>query len=442
MGRRAADRDAHLRRVPRAGYGVKMKKAVRLSYVDFSGIEDRRRFLEREIALNAAAAPGLYKDVVPILQDGRVLDWALRMARVPAVDFLDRVAADGRLDGAMQDALADAVADLHAGLAPVAVSDAAGRMRAVVAGNAAAALAAGLDPGPVAAWRDAIGAALEGCAGLLADRAAAGLVRRAHGDLHLGNLLLWHGRPAPFDALEFDEALATIDIGYDLAFLLMDLDVRVSRTTACRVLSRYVGRMGDAGLLGALPAFLSLRAMVRAHVTQAAAYLDAALAYLTPVPPVLIAVGGLMGTGKTTLARRLAPTLGRPPGALVVRSDEVRKRLHGIRPEQALPPEAYDDDSNRRTDQVLLDTTQTALRAGHAVVVDATFLDPALRTRLRDLAGPVPFTGLWLQVPVVELERRIAARRGDASDATIAVLHAALPRATPPPDWQLITTGS
>ena len=114
----------------------------------------------------------------------------------------------------------------------------------------------------------------------LAQRARDGFVRRAHGDLHLGNLCLWQGRPVPFDALEFDEAMATIDLGYDLAFLLMDLDRRVSRAAANRVLNRYVARTGDAALTRGLPVFLSLRAMVRAHVEAKRGNAEMAARYL------------------------------------------------------------------------------------------------------------------------------------------------------------------
>ncbi len=186
-------------------------------------------------------------------------------------------------------------------------------------------------------WRDA--------------RAAAGFVRRCHGDLHLGNLCLWRGRPVLFDALEFDEALATIDVAYDLAFLLMDLEHRLDRAAANRVLNRYVARTGDADLVGGLPAFLSMRAMVRAHVEARSGHADRVDAYLAdasavsePAAPVVIAIGGLPGTGKSTLARALAPALGAAPGALVLRSDEIRKRQHGVQPEQRLPQSAYTED--------------------------------------------------------------------------------------------------
>ena len=178
-----------------------------------------------------------------------MVDWVLRMARVPADDFLDAVAARGGLTPALLDALADAVAAYHQALPPVrgrAAADAADR-----AGQRARRRWAPACRRPT--WRhggDAMLAALD-CAGPAARRSArgAGFVRRAHGDLHLGNLCLWQGRPVPFDALEFDETLATIDLAYDLAFLLMDLDQRVDRAAANRVLNRYVARTGDVGLV-------------------------------------------------------------------------------------------------------------------------------------------------------------------------------------------------
>lgn len=432
----------------------KLKKAVRLPFLDFTRATERRRFLLRELALNQRWAPGLYRDVAavarregglvldPAAEDG--VDWVLRMARAPTGAFLDRMAAEGRLTPAVLLAVADMVAEMHLALPPAVVPDPAGRMRIVADGNGQAALASGLPAAAVVQWLDGVLAAIGARAELLRGRAASGLVRRAHGDLHLGNLLMWEGRPAPFDALEFDEGLATIDLGYDLAFLLMDLERLVSRAAANLVLGRYVGRTGDAGLVGALPPFLALRAMVRAHVAASrgedgSGYLDAALGYLRPGAPVVVAVGGLMGTGKTTLARALAPQLGPAPGALVVRSDEARKRLHGMRPEERLPPEAYAAEGNRRTDAALLDGVRSAVKGGHAVVADATFLDPALRAAIAEAAraAGVPFLGVWLQAPLDILERRILARRDDASDASVAVLRAVGTRALPE-GWRVV----
>uniref|UniRef100_UPI0018DFC454 bifunctional aminoglycoside phosphotransferase/ATP-binding protein n=1 Tax=Neoroseomonas rubea TaxID=2748666 RepID=UPI0018DFC454 len=263
----------------------------------------------------------------------------------------------------------------------------------------------------------------------LAGRGAAGFVRRGHGDLHLGNICLWEGRPTLFDALEFDEALATIDVGYDLAFLLMDLDLRHGRAAANRVLNRYVARTGDAGLVVGLPLWLSLRAMIRAHVEAArgrdwAALLAAAEAHLVPAPARLLAVGGLQGTGKSTLARALAPTLGRCPGALVLRTDEARKRRFGLAPEQRLPPEAYREEVSRAVHEEVFAMARAALAAGHCAVIDAVFLDPRHRAAAEEVAraGGLRFDGIWLEAPLDVLRARIAARRGDASDADEAVL--------------------
>lgn len=436
----------------------KLKKAVRLPFLDFTGLAAREHFVRRELELNRSAAPGLYRDMVPVVRqpdgtlalgdpDGSrpVVDWVLRMAPVPESDFLDAVAGSGRLTPALQDALADAVAAYHQALPPV--RDVQPPMRQIALGNVPSALQAGLDPGAVQAWRDAELAALDALSPWMRQRAESGYVRRAHGDLHLGNLCLWQGKPVPFDALEFDETLATIDLAYDLAFLLMDLDRRVSRAAANRVMNRYVARTGDAGLTGGLPAFLSMRAMVRAHVearsghpARVQPYLDAALGYLRPAPPVVVAIGGLPGSGKSTLARALSPLLGRAPGALVLRSDEIRKRQHGAAPEQRLPEEAYSDAASQAVFATIAAEAGRVAAGGHCVVADATFIDPAHRQALQQAirAAGVAFIGLWLQVPMAELERRVIARTGDASDATLAVLRQAAQHDPGAGTWQAI----
>ena len=245
------------------------------------------------------------------------------------------------------------------------------------------------------AWRSGAApclAALDARRDWLGARAAAGFVRRAHGDLHLGNLCLWRGRPVLFDALEFDEAMATIDLGYDLAFLLMDLDLRLGRAAANRVMNRALARSGDFGMLPGLPPFLSLRAMIRAHVEarrgrEWGRYLDAALAYLRPERGAVLAIGGLQGTGKTTLARRLAPLLGSAPGAVHLRSDELRKRLHGRDFAERLPETGYGPAANERTNVALIAALRQAAASGQAVIVDATFLDPAQRQAAQAAAG-------------------------------------------------------
>ncbi|MCA3280268.1 MAG: AAA family ATPase [Roseomonas sp.] len=430
----------------------KMKKAVALGFLDFSSLAARGHFCRRELELNQPAAPGIYRDVVAITRapdgslrqggDGPVVEWALSMAPIPAGDFLNAVAARGALDGKLLDALGDAVFALHQAAPVVEALDAPVALTAVLEGNLRAARNAGLPKDAIALLADALQAALARKAPILAARAAEGRIRRCHGDLHLGNLCLWQGKPTPFDALEFDEALARIDTGYDLAFLLMDLDQQAGRIAANRVLNRYLARSGDYGLLGLLPLWLALRALVRAHVQAArgqggAPLLQAAMAYQAPTPARLIAVGGLQGTGKSTLARGLAPALGAAPGALLLRSDEIRKRRFGLAPEEPLLPEAYAEAVSTATHEELFMIAEAALRQGHAVALDAMFLDPAHRRHAAEIAvrAGVPFQGFWLEAPMEILKARILSRRGDASDATIAVLERAAKADPGPIDW-------
>jgi aminoglycoside phosphotransferase family enzyme/predicted kinase len=429
----------------------KLRKAVRMPFLDFSHLAERHRCALRELDLNAPHAPGLYRQVVPVTRgadgtltlggDGEPIDWVVRMARIPATDFFDAIAARGDLTPALLDALGDAVAACHDALPPLA-RDQTVVLRDIVLGNQRSSLAAGIDAATVQRWTDAALAALAQRKDWLRAREAAGYVRRAHGDLHLGNLCLWRGAPVPFDALEFNEDLATIDLGYDFAFLLMDLDIRVGRAEANRVLNRYVARTGDCGMLFGLPLFQSVRALVRAHIAAARGqtaecrgYLDHAFSYLSPPRAMVVAIGGLMGTGKSTLARALAPGLGPAPGALVLRSDEIRKRLFGVAPEAKLPPAAYTASASREVFAAMLRAVAAATAAGHSVIADATFLDRSLRAAVARAAGGVPFQGVWLQAPLPLLEGRVAGRRGDASDADVTVLRRAARGDTGPGDW-------
>ncbi len=436
----------------------KLRKAVRLPFLDFTAPAARAAAARRELALNAPHAPGLYRDVAAVVRqaDGTLalaadgadgaIDWVTRMAPVPAADFLDHRAARGGLDDALLDALGDTVAAYLAAVPPVAGADGVAVQATMTEGNLRSAHAAGLPAGKLAQWQGAMAAELARRAPWLRARAAAGFVRRGHGDLHLGNLCLWQGRPVPFDAVEFDDAIATGDIGYDLAFLLMDLEHRAGRAAANRVLCRYVARSGDWAVVAGLPLFMAQKAMVRAHVETArgraaegCAYLDMSLGYLHPPPPIVVAVGGLMGTGKTTLARALAPSLGPAPGALVLRSDEIRKRRRGVAPEQRLPADAYHAAGSAAVFAELHRAVAEVAAAGHAAIADATWLDPAHRRAVAAAAGAVRFHGVWLEAPLPVLEARLAARQADASDATVSVLRRAAAGAPrPPAGWQRV----
>ena len=213
------------------------------------------------------------------------------------------------------------------------------------------------------------------------------------------------------------------------------------------MLNRYVARTGDAALTLGLPLFLSLRAMVRAHVeakrgnTERCHALSGGGGRLSPADAaVVVAIGGLPGTGKSTLARALAPELGNAPGALVLRSDEIRKRLHGMAPEERLPQSAYSDAASEAVFAELAVLAREAAAGGHAVIADATFID----MRSSEIGGNChPGGGRCVHRPLArsattELEARIAGRQRDASDATVAVLRAASETHPYAADWSAI----
>jgi uncharacterized protein len=296
---------------------------------------------------------------------------------------------------------------------------------------------------------------LAAVAELLDLRRAAGKVRHCHGDLHLRNICLFDNRPMLFDCLEFDEALASIDVLYDLAFLVMDLEHRGLGHFANRVLNRYLDRTEEDDGLSAMPLFLSLRAAIRAHVTATALeragdaaasdrmaadarqYLDLAHELLQPQQCCLVAIGGLSGSGKSTLAASLAPELGARPGARLLRSDVTRKLLLRVDPEERLPASAYNRETSRLVYDALCGKAVIGLAAGYSVVIDAVSLTAEERSSFAEVAhaAGVPFSGLWLEAGPEAMANRIRGRVHDASDASAEVLAEQLRREPGKIDW-------
>jgi predicted kinase len=282
----------------------------------------------------------------------------------------------------------------------------------------------------------------------LADRRRAiGAVRRCHGDLHLKNIYLGGHGPQPFDGIEFNDRLSCIDVLYDLSFLLMDLDFRDRRDLANLALNTWLWHSperDEAALqaLALLPIYLARRGAIRAHVDAASVphiedeaaarrerdlarrYQAYARALFPPPTPRLLAIGGLSGSGKTTLAMALAPQIGPTPGAVVLRSDVLRKRLAGVALDERMPAGRYTPDNAAAVYDELHRLAGIALAAGRSVILDGVYARPAERAAAEDVArgAGVGFAGLWLQAPAATLKQRVAARTGDASDATVAVV--------------------
>lgn len=438
----------------------KVKKRVDLGFLDYSTLDLRLWALERELRFNRPATSDIYRAVRKITRasgggleldgSGAVVEYALEMRRFDESFVL--AARPWAVDGPLAEAMGREVARVHS-KAPARPQGGGGKaLKYTIDSNAKLMreLAPKLGADRVEALIAATDAEFFRHAPLLDARRDAGFARQCHADLHLGNILLEDGKPVLFDCIEFNDVLSDIDVQYDLAFLLMDLDFRRRRDAAVRVLSAYVDeglRYFPAGLLeglAALPLMMAVRAGVRAHVQAhsgdldgASAYLDAGLRHLVPPPPKLTAVGGLSGSGKSTFARLIAPGLGASPGAVVLRTDEIRKRLMGVAPDATLPSSVYSPAFYSDVYETLLSEARILLDAGRAVVLDATFIQPDLRGRVEDLAkaAGVPFHGVWLEAAPEVLAQRIEGREGDASEATIATLRMQLDRDVGPIDW-------
>ena len=455
-------------------YAYKLKRAVKYPYLDFSTPELRQAACDAELTLNRRTAPQLYREVRAIGRqpDGTVgwgggstpLDWVVVMRRFEQSQLLGREARDGSLSAPLMLDLAASIAGFHHEAEARPDHGGAAVMAEVAATNIGILRerrAAGFDDARIDGLEQRVREALTRCAGLLDERRVEGKVRRCHGDLHLGNICLIEGRPVLFDALEFSETIASIDVLYDLAFLLMDLAHRDRPDLANLVLNRYLDLTGEDDGLAAMPLFLALRAVIRAHVIATAGehgwgsrdratafaetrrFVEEAAAALVPQPARLVAIGGLSGSGKSSLSLRLAPELGVAPGARVLRSDVLRKRRFDLMPVEKLPPEAYRPEVTALVYRELCERAATALKAGYAVVIDAVALREDERHAFADVAAAagVPFIGLWLEAPADVMRARIGTRQADASDASVDVLEQQLHAYPGTLDWHRIDAG-
>lgn len=442
-------------------YAYKIKKPVDLGFLDFSSLDKRHQALRDELRLNRRLAPELYLEIVPICGshdqprlggDGQPFEFALRMVQFPTAARLDQVLERGALTPEMLEELSVELARFHASLEPATpdspwanpdratlpVMQTMAELRRRQDQFTDAALLDRLDE-----WfQDEFAARRES----FARRSRSGLVRECHGDLHLGNLVLLHGRVTMFDGLEFNASLRWIDVISDVAFLVMDLWFRARTDLAQRVLNAYLAQTGDYGSLEVLPYYFAYRALVRAEVAcirrqqpdlpaqeqsalvaQQQSYLRLVAARLGGTPPRLWITHGLSGSGKSTLAKALADAAG----VIRARSDVERKRpmVRGDSDGTVMPnqEERYSRSAIDAVYARLMRIARTVLSAGFTCLLDATFLRRQQRDQARRLAAEmgVPCTILDLRASTDVLRQRVAARAklgSDASDATLDVL--------------------
>jgi aminoglycoside phosphotransferase family enzyme/predicted kinase len=448
---------------------LKIKRAVRLPFLDYSTLARRRAACAEELRVNKPFAPLIYRDVLPITWqhgglaldgDGEAVEWAVEMSRFDETRSFEQLAARHELTPELATAVADTILAAHRREPAARTTGWVASITGLIERNSVRFRSVdGLLASDIDGLDARCHAALATHRHLLQQRAAAGFVRRCHGDLHLGNIVLIDGQPVLFDAIEFDPAIATTDILYDLAFPLMDLVRYGAVAEANALFNRYMeaGAEANREALALLPLFLSIRAAIRAHVLftrseqtgsdstvrdQARTYFDLALELMAPPLPCLVAIGGLSGTGKSVLARGVAPRLGPLPGALILRSDVIRKKLFGINETERLPASAYTIEVTARVYEALLKAAERTALQGHSAILDAAFLRETERAAVSTLApASIPHLGIFLTAERSVRIARIEHRQNDASDATPAVAIQQEGFALGRMDWPLIDAG-
>jgi aminoglycoside phosphotransferase family enzyme/predicted kinase len=448
-------------------YAYKLKKPVDMGFLDFTTLERRRFYCQEELRLNRRLAPQLYLDVVPITGTaaepkvagpGEPIEYALRMRQFPQEALLSRVLARGELSPTHIDQLASQLAEFHGAAACAPVEGTLGSWETLQAALEETLADLELEPGDAAAadrLRQWCRGELRSRQSELFARRQQGFVRECHGDLHLGNMLLWHDQPLVFDCIEFNERFRWIDVLSDLAFAVMDLEDRGHSPLARRLLNGYLQQTGDYGGMGLWRYYVVYRAIVRAKVTclrlrQMAAetsaelklaaeyrgYLALAERFCRPPQPMLVIAHGFSGSGKTTLSQGLVEQFD----AVRLRSDLERKRLFGHAPLERTKSELssgiYTSEATERTYGHLAMLAGAILDGGFSVIVDAAFLNRQHRAAFRSLAERRNIAWRILDVAASPdlLRQRVAerARAGqDASEADLAVLEAQFQAAEP-----------
>jgi uncharacterized protein len=454
--------ETHISVVVLAGaFAYKLKKPVDFGFLDFRTLAARRQSCEEEVRINRRTAPQLYLDVVALRGtpdaprfDGAdaIIEYAVRMRRFPDDALLVHRVGRGEMDSAMAATLGAEIATFHADVARADAASVFGdpdRVLPPAVENFAQMLALPLDPATRErlSWlRDWTAREFDRLRPVIATRKRDGFVRECHGDLHLGNIALIDDAPVLFDAIEFNADFRWIDVMSDVAFILMDLHDHDVAPLATRCLDAYLEATGDFAGVTILRFHIVYRAMVRAKIAalrarqpdvsaedqahlehECAGYVDLARRLAGDSRPALVLMHGLSGTGKSVLAGTLMERIG----AIRMRSDVERKRLHGLaataRSGSATGAGLYTANASEATYQHLLAIARSVLEAGWPVVVDAAFLGRTDRSRFLALAASmdIPCAIVACRAPVATLRERILRRAAlgtDPSEAGIDVL--------------------
>ncbi len=437
-------------------FAYKIKKPVKLGFLDFSTLEQRRHFCEEELRLNLRYAPGIYLAVVPICGsvnapavngDGPAIEFALKMRQFPQSARLDKQLDAGLLNDKDLCALAETVAGYHDSARIIAYADDRESVLKIAAPmqDNFLPLRKIIDMEVLSRVQQWTAQSLRKLKPHLIRRRKDGCVRECHGDLHLANLVRSKTGIVAFDCIEFSAELRNIDVISDIAFLVMDLFAHARQDLAYAFLNRYLERRGDYAGMRVFGLYFVYHCMIRAKVAAIRSaergadrgrdkdivnlkhHLAVAARWIDATPPTLIAMHGYSGSGKTWLSSQLMSEFP----AIRLRADIERKRLFNldetVSSHSAPGTGIYAGHKTAAVYDKLLASARDLLDAGYSVIIDASFLQRAQRLRVIDLANRlrVPFALVVATAATDELERRLRARTlegSDASEADIEVL--------------------
>jgi aminoglycoside phosphotransferase family enzyme/predicted kinase len=445
-------------------YAYKIKKPVNFGFLDFSSLEKRRHFCDEEVRLNRRLAPDVYLGVVPVTMKGadvrleetsEAIEWAVKMERLPEEATFQERLKQGKIGVELIEMLAERLAAFHKSAESNAAIAAYGRFEAVarlvrdIYTQSITQIGTTVSQTVFERLQGLHEAALERLRSLIEQRVVRGMPRDCHGDLHLDHVYYFPDRPPPgdlviVDCIEFTERFRYIDPVADMAFAAMDFAYHGRRDLAHAFADAYFRAFGDMEGPALLPLYMAYRATVRGSVEgmklaeqevpegerrsglqKARAYWLLALTLLEQAAkkPCLVLVGGLPGTGKSTVAHGLAERAG----MCIIRSDVVRKELAGLTVEEPAPtaarPELYSHEWNDRTYAECLRRAEELLFEGKRVLIDATFREEHRRHTFLKAAQrwSLPVVLLIAQAAPDNVHQRMAARHGDASDADWSV---------------------
>ncbi len=435
-------------------YAYKLKKPVNMGFLDFSNLEKRQYYCQQELALNRPIAPEIYLEVLPITQqentlglngNGEIIDYVVKMRQFPQSALLSEMEKAGKLTESLVRQLGKKVANFHQQTKTSGYIQQFGEPEKLLEATNQNYQQTEKYIGVVQSqnqYQETKAFTDRFCktnVSLLKERVKQGLIRECHGDLHLKNICYWQDQIQLFDRIEFNEPFRFVDVMYDVAFTVMDLDFRGCTELANVFLNTYLEYTGDWEGVQVLPFYLTRQAYVRAKVSslmlddpniseeekqesreQAKQYYHLAWNYTQPKTGHLWMMSGLSGSGKTTVAREMA----KQDQGILMRSDAVRKHLAGIDIEATGNQDIYSSEMTEKTYSQLLEIGVLLALQGWSVILDAKYDRQALRKAVIETANNkhLPLQILYCNAPMSVLRDRVAKREGDISDATLDLL--------------------